>query len=71
MAEVRNEIAAVSPSTVTLIGMIARRGFGRGIHADALKITRWMRVTLEPRADSDGELVHRLAAVLVAVQTET
>ena len=50
---------------------MALRGFGRGIHAPALKITRWMRVTLEPGADSDGQLVHRLVAVLVAVYPET
>ena len=36
----------MSPSTVTLMGMIARIGVGRGIHAPALKMTRWMRVTL-------------------------
>ena len=63
--------ADVSPSTVTEHGMMALRGFGRGIHAPALKITRWMRVTLEPGADSDGQLVHRLGAVLMAVQTKT
>ena len=37
----------MSPSTVRrCMGMMARRGVGRGIHAPALKMTRWMRVTL-------------------------
>ena len=44
MAEVRDEISEVSPSTVTLMGMIARRGVGRGIQAPALKMTRWIVV---------------------------
>ena len=61
----------MSPSTVTLMGMMARCGVGRGIHAPALKMTRWMRVTLEPRADSDGQFVHRAVVGRVAVQAET
>ena len=48
VADVRHEIADVSPSTVTLMGMIARRGVGRGIHAPALKMTRWIVVISDP-----------------------